>query len=320
MIEVSFLPIDPPLTRFLRRIKYARTIANFFVFNALLLIRLSRAQVVHVFTAAHSSYLLWTVPTILFGRLARKKVIVNYRDGRCEEHLKRSRLAKPTLRLAHAIVAPSDYLVDVLARFGLHARSIPNILDLSRFTYRERSPLPPVFLSNRGLEPLYNVACTLRAMALIQQRFPEASLIVAHDGPCRAELEQLARDLGLAHTQFIGTVDQKRLAELYREAGIYITTPNIDNMPGSLLECFASGLPLIATRAGGIPYIVRHLETGILVDLDDHRAVADWALRLLEDPELALRLARNGREEARLYAWQNIRPQWLALYAELVMR
>jgi glycosyltransferase involved in cell wall biosynthesis len=76
-------------------------------------------------------------------------------------------------------------------------------------------------------------------------------------------------------------------------------------------------LPLISTRAGGVPYIVRDQETGLLTDLNDHAAVARGALRLLEDPELARTLARNGREESKHYRWENIRPQWLAVYAEL---
>ncbi len=89
-----------------------------------------------------------------------------------------------------------------------------------------------------------------------------------------AALEQLAKDLQLRNTRFVGRVPHDQIAELYDSADVYLTSPNIDCMPGSLLECFASGLPIVATRAGGIPYIVKDRESGLLVDIDDHEALA----------------------------------------------
>src|SRR5262249_20846903 len=218
---------------------------------------------------------------------------------------------------ADVIVAPSGYLVDVFAKFGLAARSIFNVIDSRRFSYRQRRQLRPVFLSNRMLEPLYNVGCTLRAFALIQQRYPEASLTVAHDGVCRPALEQLARELQLRNTRFIGSVPQDRMGELYDAADVYLTSPNLDCMPGSLLECFAAGLPVVATRAGGIPYILTHEQTGLLVPCDDHEAMAAAAVRLLEDDALVVRLTNNARRELEQYGWPRVRTKWLGVYREL---
>jgi glycosyltransferase involved in cell wall biosynthesis len=313
-LRVTFLPINPRLPLFIRRVKYVRTAANFLAFIALLLRRAPHSEVMHIFTAAYSSYFLWTVPAMLCGKLLGKKVILNYRDGQGGDHLRRSRLAVATLRLADIIVAPSDYLVDVFARFGLRAISIPNVVDAGRFRFRDRTPLRPVFVTNRGLEPLYNVACTLRAFAIVQQRYPDASLTIAHDGPCRPRLEALAAELGLKNTRFIGRVPPERIPSLYDEADIYMTSPDIDNMPGSLLECFASGLPVVATRAGGIPYIVEDGVTGLLAPCNDHAALAECALKLLESPELARRIAAKARAECTRYSWSAVGPQWLALY------
>jgi glycosyltransferase involved in cell wall biosynthesis len=172
-------------------------------------------------------------------------------------------------------------------------------------------------MTNRILEPLYNVGCVLRAFAIVQKKYPDASLTVAHDGVCRPELERLARELGLRNTQFIGRVPHRDIPALYDSAEIYLTSPNIDCMPGSLLECFASGLPVIATKTGGIPYIVTHGRTGLLVDINDHEVMADCAVRLLEEPELAERITRTAYEELEQYRWENIRQQWLDVYHEL---
>lgn len=316
-IHLTFLPIDVPELRFIRRLKYIRTLANFVAYNAILISRVVRTDLVHVFTAAYYSYLLWTVPAILFAKLTGAKVIVNYHDGQAEDHLKRSRIAVPTLRMADAVVAPSGFLVDVFQKFGIRAQSIYNIIDMGRFRYRRRTALRPVFMTNRGLEPLYNVGCVIRAFGIVQQHFPGASLTVAHDGPCRAELEQLAKDLQLEKVVFVGKVPQNQVARLYDDADIYLTSPNIDNMPLSVLESFASGLPVVATKVGGIPYIVTHGETGLLVECGDHEAMAAQAMRLLNDPQLADLLAENAHLQCRNYSWELIRAQWLELYSRL---
>ena len=187
----------------------------------------------------------------------------------------------------------------------------------SRFQFRERKPVRPVFLHNRGLEQLYNVPCTLKAFGLVQQRYPDARLTIAHDGPLRAELERTVKEWGLRNVQFVGTVPQSEVPALYAAADIYLTSPNIDNMPGSLLECYASGLPVVATKVGGIPYIARDQETALLVEANDHEAMARAALRLIEEAGLAERLAIAARQQCQLYSGTAIRADWLALYDEL---
>ena len=106
----------------------------------------------HIFSASYWSYGLWSLPSLLLGKLLGKKLILNYRSGEANDHLTNWRSALPTIRLADAIISPSGYLVDVFARFGLKIGSINNIIDPG-----QRRLLRPVFLRNRILEPLYNV-------------------------------------------------------------------------------------------------------------------------------------------------------------------
>jgi glycosyltransferase involved in cell wall biosynthesis len=320
-LEVSFLPINPRLPGLLgklQEIKYVRTVLTSIAYVASLLARVRAYDVIHVFSASYSSFVLAPTPAILVARLYGKKIVLNYRSGEAEDHLRRwRRTAPPTIRLAHEVTVPSGYLVDVFARFGLHARSIYNFVETDRFRFRRRSPLRPVFLSNRNLEPLYNVGCILRAFAIVQRRFPAATLTIAGDGSQRAELERLARELDLRHTEFIGRVEQARMHELCERADIYLNSSNIDNMPGSIIEAYAAGLPVVTTDAGGIPYILTHEETGLMVRCDDHEALAAAAIRLLEDNGLADRLAANALAACRRYSWAAVREEWLKLYFEL---
>ncbi|MBV9759051.1 MAG: glycosyltransferase family 4 protein [Acidobacteriaceae bacterium] len=322
-IRIEFLPINPrapKLLRPLQKVKYIRTLLTSVLYALRLISRIGKCQVLHIFTPGYVAFLLAPAPAILLGKALGKKTILNYRDGRAEDHLEKSATAVRIMRLVDEIVAPSGFLVDVFSKFDLRARVIPNIVDIERFRFRRRDCLRPVFLHNRGLEPLYNVPCTIRAFALIQQRYPEATLIVAHDGPMRGQLEEMVRSLELRNVSFIGNVPRNQTAEVYDQADIYITNPNIDNMPVSVLECFAAGLPIISSCVGGVPYIVEPERTGLLVPRDDHQAIAAAAFRLLEEPGLAARLAANGFSECQKYTAGLVAAHWLDLYRELAAR
>jgi glycosyltransferase involved in cell wall biosynthesis len=319
-VEVTYLPFPPEVPaplKPLQRPRYVRTIFNSLAFQAKLLARLRKVDAVHVFTPSFFAFMWAPAPTLALARLFGRKSVLNYRDGRAEDHLREWKSARRLIALADVVVAPSEYLVDVFARYDLPVRSIHNVIDASAFRYRRRTRLRPKFLHNRGLESLYNVACTLRAFALIQQRYPEASLVVTSDGTCREQLERLAEELALEHVHFVGAVSQEEMTRLYDDADIYLNSPDLDCMPGSILECYASGLPIVSTRAGGIPYILFHERTGLLVDLDDHQAMAQAAFRLLEEDGLAQRLADNAREELSKYDSAVVSAQWVALYQEL---
>ncbi|HZN06037.1 MAG TPA: glycosyltransferase family 4 protein [Pyrinomonadaceae bacterium] len=323
-LEVGFLPHNPRLPgvlRSLQRIKYVRTIVTTLYYVALLLWRVRKYDIIHIFCASYYSYSLSAIPALAISRLYGKKSILNYRSGEAEDHLETWRTAVPTIRWAGEVVVPSGYLVDVFARYGLRARAIHNIVELDRFTYRERRPLRPVFLTSRLLEPLYNVPCVLRAFAIIQEAYPEARLTIAADGFLRQDLETLARDLKLRNAEFIGFVKFEDMPALYDAADIYLSATSIDNMPSSLTESMACGLNVVTTDGGGaIPYIMTNEVTGLIVNRDDHKALAAAAIRLLEDNDFALKLVRNAHESTRKFTWPHIRDQWLDLYRELAQQ
>jgi glycosyltransferase involved in cell wall biosynthesis len=320
-LEVSFLPINPPFPGFLKRvqsIKYVRSIRTTFLYWLTLMARARKYDVIHIYSASYLSFVVSPTPALLVAKLYGKKAVLNYHSGQAADHLKRwRRTAIPTLRLADTIVVQSNYLVEVFARFGLRTRAIFNHIETENFHFRERRPLRPVFLSNRNLEPHYNVGCVLRAFALVQQRFPDARLKVVGDGSQRLELERLARELGLRQTEFTGLVAPDCMPALYTEADIYLNGSEIDNMPLSILESFAAGLPVVTTDAGGIPFIVQDGETGMIVHKGDYEAMAERAIRLLEDNNLAMKIAKQAREEVSRYSWEAVRGEWLAVYQEL---
>ncbi|QQS47200.1 MAG: glycosyltransferase family 4 protein [Acidobacteriota bacterium] len=320
-IEAEILPIDPRLPgplELLKRIKYVRTIVNTLAYFMLLIIRLPRYDVVQVYAASYFSFVITPTPAVLLARLYGKRVILHYHSGEAEDHLRRWPLTtRPILRMVDEIVVPSEFLVDIFASFGFRARAIYNIVDFDRCRFRARRPLRPNFLTNRLHEPPYNVVCALRAFALIQQGFPEARMTVAGDGWMRPQIEKAARELGLRNTVFIGRVPFDQMAQVYDQHDIYLNPANIDNMPGSITESFACGLAVVTTDVGGIPYIVKHEETGLMVGVDDHEAMAACSIRLLEDPELARRMIDQAYQQSLQYEWSIVSHEWIDLYRTL---
>jgi glycosyltransferase involved in cell wall biosynthesis len=322
-VEAWLVPIDPEPPRALApalRVKYLRTVVTQLLYWPLLLRELRRADVVHVFSASYTSFLLAPLPAFLVGKLLGKPVIVNYRSGEAPDHLRRSRLARAVLRRTDLNIVPSRFLADVFAQAGLAARIVPNTIDLARFPYRERTPLRPQLLSTRNFEGLYNVACTLRAFARVQRRYPAATLTLVGSGSEEHRLKRLAIELGLRHVTFTGSVPAADIHTCYRAADIYVQTPSIDNMPGSVLEAFASGLPVVSTNVGGVPAILTDGVHGLLAADDDDEAVAERILTLLEQPELARQLARNALATCHAYEWAAVRGQWLDAYRAVVAR
>jgi L-malate glycosyltransferase len=320
-VSAWLVPIDPippaPFDRGLE-IKYVRTALTQLGYWPLLMRELRNADVVHVFSASYASFLLSPLPAILVAKALGKPVLLNYRSGEAPDHLRRSAIARKALRSVDLNIVPSSFLRDVFARFDIPSQVIANVAELGRFRYRERRPLRPRLVSTRNFAPLYNVSCTLRAFARIQAVHPDASLTVVGRGSQEPQLRSLAGELGLRHVTFAGQVMQEQIHSYYDEADIYVQTPSIDNMPGSVIEAFASGLPVVSTDVGGVPAILTHGVHGLLARDDDDEGIADHVLRLLAQPDEARRLAEAARATCRGYDWTVVREQWLGAYLGLV--
>ena len=126
-----------------------------------------------------------------------------------------------------------------------------------------------------------------------QKDYPRAEFIIAGKGPLQPELEMLAGGLGIARdVHFVGFLSQPKLHELYASAHLFVhpseISPNQDQegVPNSALEAMATGLPIVATRHGGIPEAVDHGRTGFLVAEEDHAALANAMQLIASSPVL----------------------------------
>ena len=161
----------------------------------------------------------------------------------------------------------------------------------------------------------------IRAMIPLVARFPAARMIVAGDGIARLELEELARQLGIADAiEFCGWVAPERVGALINGASMVIMPSRWQEPFGLVaLEAAQMARPVVATRQGGLPEIVNDGETGLLVDADDSDGLAQAIARLLERPQAARRMGEAARERARdKFSWDGFANAYDELYRRLV--
>jgi len=133
-----------------------------------------------------------------------------------------------------------------------------------------------------------------------------------------AEIRKVVDDLKLTGVNFPGVASREQIGNSYDSADIFINASWLDNMPVSVIEAFAAGTPVVTTSPESMPYLVESERTGLLSAVGDEKALASNVIRLLRDPELASRLARNAHEESRKYTWEVVREQWFGTYQELL--
>jgi glycosyltransferase involved in cell wall biosynthesis len=304
------------------RVRGLRAVFRLVPYLATLWRVLRGADVAHVMANSGWSWHLFAAPAIWLARLRGVPVLVNYRGGDAERFLRgQARWVLPTLRLARVLAVPSGFLQSVFARHGIEAEIVPNVVDLVRFTPATPRVPGQHMVVTRNLEKIYDISTALRVLATVRHRYPAARLTVAGSGPELDALKRLADELGVAQAvRFTGRLDNERVAQLYREADVLLNPSTVDNMPVSLLEAMASGVPIVSTDVGGIPYLVEHGRTALLVAPRDPEAMAAAVLRVFDDDRLRDGLVQSGLQACRAYTWDCVRPVLFAAYARCAGR
>ncbi|WP_235726564.1 glycosyltransferase family 4 protein [Methylocaldum szegediense] len=283
----------------------------------------TQVDVLHIMANSGWSWHLFAAPALWTAWFYKVPAVLNYRGGEAERFFSRSfRLVRPSLEKASLIVVPSGFLKAVFGRFGVDTTIVPNIVNLRRFGPRSElsaiDPSRPHIVVARNLEPIYGLTTAIRAFALLLQEKPEARLSIAGSGPQRRVLEDLASQLGISeNVTFTGRLSPEEMADLYRKCDVMLNPSTVDNMPNSVLEALAAGLPVVSTNVGGVPYIVENKKTAMLVDPEDPTAMAESLLRVISDASLYRTLAENGLAHVAKFDVDAILPLWIDIYRVL---
>jgi glycosyltransferase involved in cell wall biosynthesis len=207
------------------------------------------------------------------------------------------------LRRFDAVVAVSGRIAEEARRAGIPAARITTInngIDLAPFD--AAVPLLAEEL-RKGNRPLIGTVGRLvsqkgmdyflRAARSVLQEIPEALFVVVGDGPDRAKLEQLAKDLGI-EGQVVFTGSRADMPQVYASLDVFVLASLDEGMPMAVLEALASNRAVVATQVGAVPQLIVSGQTGMLVPAADVQGLADAILVLLRNPELRARLGGAG--------------------------
>ena len=226
------------------------------------------------------------------------------------------------LARANLLVAPSPFLAKIFRGQGYEVRVIRNIVDLKAYSYRLRTTVSPKLIWMRAFHEIYNPQMAIEVFASVKKMYPQASLVMAGvDKGLKPEIKNMVEDMGLSDSvRFPGFLDHDAKTREFSKADIFVNTNHIDNMPVSVIEAGAMGLPVVATCVGGIPDMITNGQNGLLVPDGDVKGMADAVVSLLENTELAARLSANGRRFAEMSSWETVKPQWEALFDEIILK
>ncbi|MCM8620676.1 MAG: glycosyltransferase family 4 protein [Candidatus Accumulibacter sp.] len=304
------------------RVPVVRAIFRLFPYLCSLWRLAGRCDLFHVMANSGWSWHLFAAPAVWIAHQRGVPVIVNYRGGEAEDFLKKSGQAVRWIMNRVAILAvPSGFLVEIFARFGMKAEIIPNIVSLERFANSQpyRAELHRLVVA-RNLEPIYDNATAIRALAIVRARQPDTTLTIAGSGAEAESLRALVRELGLDDAvKFTGRLSPLAMVEIYRNSDVAINPSLVDNMPNSVLEALAIGIPVVSTSVGGVPFMVRDEVTALLIPPQEPERMADAVLRLFNDTALCDRLVTNGRADVQRYSWSNVWPVWAQAYRRAVL-
>ncbi len=313
-VYAMIIPANPPLFLGLAKVRLLRTFLQTLVYLCRLVRVIPQVSVVHILAASYFYFFARVAPAVLLSRLLGRRVIVNYRGGEAFRFLsKYGRLARPVLRLASFITVPSRYLEKCFLEQGFACAIVANPIDLLRFKFRSREQLRPRLVVTRNLEPMYNVEMALRAFAIVKRAYKNCRIDIVGTGSEESKLKTWVEDNRLDSVFFHGAVRNDKMPTYLDEADILLNPTNVDNLPMSLIEAFASGLPVVSTQVGGIPDLVGE-ETALLVEAGNYREMADKILGLLENPVLAKNLIMSGKRLSENFSWDRIREKLLTIY------
>jgi len=271
-------------------------------------------DVIHVHCCSGWGFL----PAVLGIRWAKryhKRVVLTYHGGGAEKFFKRhTLLVRYYLMQSDVNVVLSGFLGKVFDKYSIPYRIIPNIIEFDDSVYRERKTIQPHFICIRAHERLYNIPCILRAFSRFQCQVSDASLTLVGDGSEHIALKKQAEEMGLCNVTFTGRVDNKSIYSYLDEADIMLSSPNVDNMPVSLLEAMNAGLLVISSNVGGVPYMIDDGKTGFLFPLDDDVVLYEKMRWAVSHPVESHYVICNAKSSVKQYTWAAIKKGILQLY------
>jgi glycosyltransferase involved in cell wall biosynthesis len=236
--------------------------------------------------------------------------------GNLPDRLKQNpRLSKTLFEKAYKNVAPSKYMMEQFKNSGIqNITYIPNSIEIEHYPFILRKTLKPKLLWVRSFSEIYNPMLALEVVEMLKKKGVDVSLCMVgpdKDGTLE-RCKKIVNELKLPVT-FTGLLQKKEWIVLSTKYDIFINTTNFDNMPVSVMEAKALGLPVISTNVGGLPFLIQNEIDGILVPPNNSEFFVKAIEALCLDELKAQKIATNARIKIETFDWNKVKQQWIKL-------
>ncbi|NNC50920.1 MAG: glycosyltransferase family 4 protein [Flaviramulus sp.] len=250
-------------------------------------------------------------------RIINLKYIPILHGGNLPNRLKSSpKLSRAIFKNAYKNIAPSNYIKTEFENFNYdNIICIPNAITLQNYHFNERKYETVKLLWVRSFSKIYNPLLAIKILrSLIDDNIQAELCMVGPDiDGSLIEAKRYAKQLNV-DVRFTGKMLKQEWIALSEEYNIFINTTNFDNMPVSVIEAMALGLPVISTNVGGIPYLIDNNKNGVLVEPNSPEAFVNAIKDLINSPEKTIDLTKNARNSAERFDWNNIKSQWIKVF------
>ncbi|MBD0823887.1 glycosyltransferase family 4 protein [Aestuariibaculum marinum] len=252
----------------------------------------------------------------LLCRVWNLKYIPILHGGNLPDRLIRNpKMCQSIFNHAFKNVAPSQYLKSKFEHEGYsNILNIPNSINLGAYAFQQRTVEAMNLLWVRAFDKTYNPLLAIDILKALQGAGQSATLTMV--GPDKDGTLQQAKDyadkLGLT-VNFTGKLEKQDWIQLSQQCNIFINTTNFDNMPVSVIEAMALGLPVISTNVGGLPFLIENEQDGMLVPPNSVKPFVEAAMCLKNDSELTKKITLNARKKVEQYDWEIVKGLWISL-------
>ena len=266
---------------------------------------------------------IWAYLSGLVLKLFNKTFILILHGGNLPVFSKRhTKLVSQLHEWAKTVISPSLYLKNSLEGIRKDIQVIPNPIQINNYKYNVKEKFFPKIIWVRAFHEIYNPIMVPEVILLLINDFPDINLTMV--GPDKGDgslkkVQTQAEKLNVSkYLKIIPGLPKKLIPEILSQNDIFINTTNVDNTPISVIEALASGLCIVSTNVGGIPYLLQNEIDSILVPPNNPELMAKAITRILNDFEFAKNISLNSRMKAETYDWSKVMPVWEKTINEII--
>jgi len=260
------------------------------------------------------SFVSTILPILLISRFYSKKVILEYsHPNRFVVLDSPNFLVKWILKQFDAVLIDSEPMVRRLRRANINAVHLLPSIDYDNIKFRLRSKIQPLIFMDLSTFDNFNLHCVLSAYKLVKQKYPRTEILIS-----ALDKEKIEKEYQVDLDDYPGVeISNDNYASLLERSDIYLNCRFYEFLASTLLESFAYGLPVISTPVGMVDKLYNRNNI-LLFNFNNHIVLSDLIIELIENQELTEKLSNNGRNLAKSFRPEKVKPYYQSHFMRLL--